>query len=223
MWHSERLGAAFFVKLAQVDEQITAAVAAGGCPRCGGPLHRSDYVRKPRGGLAADTPEVAAMRYSLCCGRRGCRKRALPPSVRFLGRRVYWEAVVLLASAHATARGLLWQAQRATGIARKTLRRWLGWWRTEFVSSSQWTVMRARFVPPPPDESKMPQSLLERLAAELSSGAGVAAADVLAVAARWLAPVTTGSVPDSSRFVWGSGCPGGFTQKMGSGRDFRVS
>lgn len=32
---------------------------------------------------------------SLCCAR--CRKRRTPPSVRFLGRRVYLAAVVVLA------------------------------------------------------------------------------------------------------------------------------
>jgi hypothetical protein len=37
-------------------------------------------------------------RFSLCCGREGCRRRATPPSVRFLGRRVYVGAVVIVAS-----------------------------------------------------------------------------------------------------------------------------
>jgi hypothetical protein len=36
---------------------------------------------------------------SLCCSRDGCRRRMTPPSVRFLGRRVYLGAVLVLVSA----------------------------------------------------------------------------------------------------------------------------
>ncbi len=78
----------FWNQLIEIDEQIAQAVAARGCPRCGGRLHRGDYARKPRGGLIALEAEGEARRISLCCDREGCRKRALPPSVRFLGRKV---------------------------------------------------------------------------------------------------------------------------------------
>jgi hypothetical protein len=62
-----------------------------------------------------------------------------------------------------------------------------------------WTQLRARFVPPPPAESELPRSLLERAKGVL----GVeAATDVLLLVARWLSPVTTQSVPDGSRFVF---------------------
>ncbi len=60
-------------------------MAAKGCPGCEGPLHRGDYERKPRGALVAAASEAFRVRHSLCCG--WCRRRALPPSVRFLGRR----------------------------------------------------------------------------------------------------------------------------------------
>src|SRR5271157_4368665 len=70
-----------------------------------GPLHRSDYDRKPRGALIAPAGEAFVRRFSLCCGREGCRKRATPPSLRFLGRRVYLGAVVLVASMLAQALG----------------------------------------------------------------------------------------------------------------------
>ena len=206
MLHEDKLGAEFFKELAEIDERITARVAAGRCPRCGGPLHRGDYQRKPRGGWLADTPDAAAVRYSLCCGRRGCRKRALPPSVRFLGRRVYWEAVVILATMRLLLGGVIEHAQRATGVPRRTLLRWATWWRGEFPSSPMWTVMRGRFVPPPPDETALPTSLLERLATEMKASA-VSASDVLVGTARLLAPMTTGSVPDGARFVWAAARP----------------
>ena len=43
-------------------------------------------MRKPHGG-PADLSETFSLRHSLCCGREGCRRRTLPPSVLFLGRR----------------------------------------------------------------------------------------------------------------------------------------
>ena len=39
------------------------------------------------------------IRLSFCCDRDGCRKRTTPPSVRFLGRKVYLGAIVILISA----------------------------------------------------------------------------------------------------------------------------
>ncbi len=63
-----------------------------------------------------------------------------------------------------------------------------------------WTQLRARFVPPPPAELELPRSLLQR--AEAVLGVEAAAIDVLLLAARWLSPVTTQSVPEGSRFVF---------------------
>lgn len=40
-------------------------------------------------------------RLSFCCARPGCRRRVTPPSVRFLGRRLYVAAVVVLVTAMA--------------------------------------------------------------------------------------------------------------------------
>ena len=88
----------FFHWLLQIDEATCQKVAAQGCAECRGRLHRADYPRKPRGGLLELTGEVFSRRFSLCCGREGCRRRATTPSVRFLGRRVYLGVVVLLAS-----------------------------------------------------------------------------------------------------------------------------
>jgi hypothetical protein len=207
MMHEQALGVEFFAMLAEIDEEITVRVAAAGCPACAGPLHRGDYVRKPRGGWIATGDQGELRRFSLCCGRPGCRKRALPPSVRFLGRRVYWEGVVLLATVRVILMGAVQQAARVTGVPRRTLRRWLTWWQGEFPQSPLWTLMSARFSPPPPEASKLPMSLLDRLAAEMAGCEASSTTDVLTAAARWLAPATTGSVPDSARFVWDPGRP----------------
>ena len=200
MSHESVLGEEWFASLEDFDRQIAEAVAAAGCRHCGGPLHQGNYERKPRGGYVAGAGEAFTLRHSLCCGREGCRKRALPPSLRFLGRRVYLEAVVLLASALAMALETLRAASEVTGVPPRTLRRWRGWWTEAFPRSAVWTELRARFVPPPPAESELPWSLLER--AQAVHAAPAAISDVLLLTARWLAPVTTQSVSDGSRFVF---------------------
>jgi hypothetical protein len=109
------------------------------------------------------------------------------------------EAVVLLASVQAMTLETLRQAREATGVPVRTLRRWHGWWTEASPSSAVWTELRARFIPPPPAESDLPRSLFER--AEAVLGVEAVATNVLLLAARWLSPVTTRSVPDGSRFV----------------------
>jgi len=88
----------FFRVLHQIDVDLAAQCRERRCARCGGPLHRSEYQRKPRGGPPG-LPDEVSRRLSLCCGREGCRARTLPPSCMFLGRKVYWGAVVLVAVA----------------------------------------------------------------------------------------------------------------------------
>ena len=83
MLNAIELGGEFFDVLTTIDEKIVERVAEGGCAYCGGPLYRGDYPRKPRGGLIAEAASAFESRFSLCCGRDGCRKRATPPSVRF--------------------------------------------------------------------------------------------------------------------------------------------
>lgn len=202
MLHDLRLGVEFFALLAKLDGQIAELVAAAGCAHCGGPLYRANYERKPRGAAIAAQGEAFTLRHSLCCGREGCRKRALPPSLRFLGRRVYVEAVVLLASAVAQLVSALRGARAATGVPVRTLRRWSSWWRGTFPQSSTWLELRARFAPPAPEAAALPASLVVRLASEVAPDRMASAlADVCARAARLLAPATTLSVLDGSRFV----------------------
>ena len=185
-----------FVALEEADRQLARAVAADRCPLCGGPLHQANYFRKPRGALLAAACEGLVTRYALCCGRRGCRRRQLPPSLRFLGRRVYLEVVVLLASALAQVASTLRVASAATKVPVRTLQRWLRWWREDTPRLGWWAVLRARFAPPPPEEAHLPGSLLERLLSE--SGGGIIA--VIQLAARCLAPGTT-RIADAARFL----------------------
>jgi hypothetical protein len=189
------LGREFFEMLLRVDEAIVERAATEVCGFCGGPLYRGDYSRKPRGGLLAIAAETFTTRFSLCCGRDGCRRRRTPPSVRFLGRRVYIGAVVVLASAVALAVTTASTVVRATGVPARTTRRWLRWWRLEFTTSAPFVQLSARLVPAP-ERRQLPASLLERLSGDTS----VAISRLLV----WLAPITTTSAPDASRLVRGT-------------------
>ncbi len=191
MFDPFEMGIEFFEGLRAIDEAIVERAAKEPCRDCGGPLYRGDHPRKPRGGLLAVAAEAFGRRFSLCCGREGCRRRAMPPSVRFLGRRVYVGAVVVVASAIAlTTMAAI--AVRATGVPARTMRRWLRWWRGPFTTSAPFVELSARLVPAP-ERQRLPLSLLERLAADRS----VSVAKLLA----WLAPITTTSCPDGSLLV----------------------
>jgi len=84
--------------LEKCDADLAEKCRQAGCLKCGGRLDRSDYRRKPRGG-PEEGKKVETWRDSFCCDVEGCRKRHTPPSVRFLGRKVYWGVVVVLLAA----------------------------------------------------------------------------------------------------------------------------
>ena len=93
----------------------------------------ANYPRKPRGGL--DTlGDEHARRLSFCCAVDGCRSRATPPSVRFLGPKVYSGAVVILAAAmqHGPSKKRVAHLEVLLGIGRRTLVRWRRWWTEAF-------------------------------------------------------------------------------------------
>ena len=84
--------------LLSFDRDLAQEVRAGGCRHCGSALHAGRYWRKPQGTPAGLPPEYDR-RESLCCSAEGCRKRVLPPSLRFFGRRVYLGPAFVLACA----------------------------------------------------------------------------------------------------------------------------
>jgi hypothetical protein len=180
--HSLGLDRNFFLALEEEDKKIVCQAATSCCRSCGGPLYRSDYDRKPRGGSIAAAGEVFRRRFSLCCGRDGCRRRYTPPSVRFLGRRVYLGVAVLVASALATLVQQAAAVQQVTAIPARTVRRWRTWWQTAFVVSSVFVHLAARLLPRP-DTAALPWSLLDRLTGTM--------AERLKTAMRLLGPQTT--------------------------------
>lgn len=168
--------------LSSIDQELAESVRRGGCP-CGGRLHRGDYPRKPRGALT-DPGREYDRRRSWCCAV--CRQRRTPPSVRFLGRRVYLGVVVVLVSALAegiTARRASWLREQVA-VSRRTLERWRSWWRARFVVTEFWRQARSR-LQAPVDAGRLPGSLLERF-----EGPGEAR-DPLVLFLRFLSPLTT--------------------------------
>jgi len=145
--------------LERFDLEHAEEVRAGGCP-CDGPLHRGDYPRRPRG-LPRDAEEAGCRRISFCCGREGCRHRLTPASVRFLGRKVYLGAVVLLVAAmrQGPSPRRVRELSRLFGADRRTISRWQVFWRDHFPQTPFWRVARGRLVPAV-EIVTLPQSLV---------------------------------------------------------------
>jgi hypothetical protein len=184
----------FLEALTECDRTVMDGVRREGCQFCGGPLHRGDFERKPRFALLGVEAESFDTRFSLCCGSEGCRRRTTPPSLRFLGRRVYVGAVVILASIVALMELAVTAARRATGVPARTLRRWGGWWQGPFVVMPVFVELSGLLVPAV-DRDRLPASLLERVAVPFPAS--------LQKLLGGLAPITTASCPDASRFVRG--------------------
>jgi hypothetical protein len=128
--------------LERVDADLAEEARQEGC-YCGGKLHRADYDRKARG-----VPKWNK-RHSFCCDQDDCRRRRTPESVRFLGRKVYAGLIVVLISAmmHGLKPERVRRIREVLNISPSTLKRWRQWWLDDFVRSSFWKAMRARFMP----------------------------------------------------------------------------
>jgi hypothetical protein len=183
--------ASFYEILERIDWDLADAARGAGCG-CGGVLHRATYPRKPRGG-PRDLGLGYERRLSFCCARQGCRKRRTPASVRFLGRRVYLGAVVVLVTAlhHGVTGRRAARLRELAGVSVRTFKRWRRWWQEGFVASRFWQAARGRFGTPVAGE-RLPQSLLERFAGD--------ARDRLVAALGFLSPITTGSAPGAMAF-----------------------
>jgi hypothetical protein len=163
------------------DEDLAAKTKAAGCPECGGRLDVANYPRKPRGG-----PDGHERRLSFCCAVEGCRTRATPPSLRFLGRKVYFAAMVVLATA--MQQGLtpsrLLQLRDLLGVSRRTLRRWRLWWGEIFGQSPFWRATRG-WLAGAVAQATLPLSLLEAMGWQRDHR------EALLRLLRFIAPVTT--------------------------------
>lgn len=160
MYHQPLRDARFWLFLCSIDQDLAESTRKEECP-CGGRLHCANYPRKSRGG-PDDLPESCLCRLSFCCDRDGCRRRVTPPSVRFLGPKVYFAAVVILVTAMRqgpTPRGAR-ELSRFFGADRRTIARWQVFWSEHFPRTVFWKAARGRLVPAVQIVA-LPRSLLE--------------------------------------------------------------
>lgn len=151
--------ASFWQFLFSVDQDLAETARKNSCS-CGGRLHCANYPRKPRG--IEQLPEQYGYRLSFCCDREGCRKRVTPPSLRFLGPKVYLGAVVILVAAmrQGPSPRRVAELSRLFGADRRTISRWQVLWYEQFPRTPFWKVARGRLVPTV-DVTILPRSLLE--------------------------------------------------------------
>jgi len=167
------------------DQDLAALARAARCPRCGGVLHSARYTRKPRG-LPAGLGAEDLQRFSFCCAVEGCRKRTMPQSLRFFGRKVYTGTVMVLISAlrHGATSMHRRRLQDLVGASRRTVTRWHRWWSETFVSTAFWQSVRGTLHAPVSTDA-LPASLLERFSGDLAT-------QLLALL-RFLGPITGGT------------------------------
>ena len=152
----------FHEQILDFDRDCAEACRAAGCRTCSGALHAANYWRRPRGRSIA-LGEEHNLRFSFCCAVDGCRDRATPPSLRFLGRKVYLATIVILISAmcNGLTERRLGKLAEAIGVDRRTVARWRTWWLTTFTRMPFWQANSAEFMPPV-ERDRLPASLLNR-------------------------------------------------------------
>jgi hypothetical protein len=179
--------ASFHELLLAFDRDLADTARGSGCTLCGSRVHSAPYQRKPRGLPLKLGPEHN-QRFSFCCAIDGCRKRKMALSQRFLDRKIYHAAIVVMVS-------IMWQGitetrlqrlSEAITVDRRTLQRWQLWWRKAFTATPFWREARAAFMPPV-DQERLPAALIERFA-------GSSAAEQLIALLRFLSPLTGGQV-----------------------------
>ena len=149
MCHDIITDANFWQRLFKLDQLIADEVRASGCPHCGDVLHAAPYPRKPRGVNAVELGKHYQSRLSFCCQRDGCRKRCTPPSVRFMGRKVYLSVIVTLICA---LEQVLTPQRRARLVDEldlwpQSFARWQRWWRVQIPATPHWQALCARLTP----------------------------------------------------------------------------
>jgi hypothetical protein len=176
--------ATFHQLLLACDRDLADTARGAGCKRCNGVVHSAHYWRKPRG-RPCRLGREHDRRFSFCCAVDGCRSRATPPSLRFLGPKVYIAAIVVLIAIlrHGATALRMRELTEVIGVDRRTVERWRTWWRDSFTATPFWQVARAAFMPPV-DQDRLPAALIERFAGD--------DADRLVALLRFMGPLTGG-------------------------------
>ena len=177
----------FFELLLAFDLDLAEKARRKRCLICKANLHQAHYKRKPRGG-PADLDEDHSCRFSFCCYL--CRKRLTPPSLRFLGRRIYFGMIMVLVSAMlggASPRRLE-RLRELCGADKKTLERWRTWWAETFNQSKFWKIHSASFALARASNISLPRLFFRTMKASSFS-------ETLWQVLQFLLPLTSGAGP----------------------------
>lgn len=150
-----------FYLLHRIDIDLADQQQKAGCPFCGSALHYSNYKRKPRGG--PKLPKKLYKRLSFCCSSENCRRRTLPKSTLFMDRRVYFRVVILITTTLSQSKPQEYSKNMLSKMLeanRKTINRWLAYFREIFPASQIWKTVRG-FISPAVTNLRLPGSLVE--------------------------------------------------------------
>ena len=162
-----------FRVLHQIDQDLALACQHVGCPFCCSPLHKAPYTRKPRGGPNS-IPEEYCVRLSLCCSKEDCRRRVLPPSCLFLGRKVYWGAIILIVTTlrqQNPKNNSINMLARKFNVSRSTVVRWIRYFHEVFPKNPRWQRLRG-LVSVQISNHDLPRSLVEHFLRSQTSSSG---------------------------------------------------
>lgn len=143
----------FFQALYKSDLEIANEFRKNGrCRHCHGTrLRRSNYRRKARGlppGLSKEVQALFDFRFSFLCNL--CNRRTTPPSLRFLGRKVYVAfAIVWISKLVEETQTFWWKNQKdlfGEFISKLTIKRWIKWWLGPIWRSNFWKLLRGQLV-----------------------------------------------------------------------------
>ena len=170
----------FHESLWRIDVRLAEQSRGRGCQRrgCGGRLHQANFPRKVRG-VSVGGGQFDK-RLGLCCGR--CRRRVLPPTVRFFGRSSYAFVAVLVATATALL-GAVATGAMLVGAAWFTVSRWLHFLQCGLAAHPEWQATRGR-LPAELSLHRMPLALVEVFGSNQSPHTWLAAL-------KWISPITT--------------------------------
>jgi hypothetical protein len=142
-----------FLSIFSFDKEIAEDFFNFGCCRhCKSKaLSWSNYNRKPRGlpkELSQDTLDKYRYRFSFIC--RPCRLRTTPPSVRFMGRKVYTALSILWISL-ACEQGISpplhdLRILMESCLSQQTIERWMRWWQHNVWNCSFWKTFRGQLL-----------------------------------------------------------------------------
>jgi len=151
MLHKLLSDSRFFCFLLLIDQDMATRCHDDPCPKCSGVLDAAHFPRKPRGHLP-NLPDGFEVRFSFCCRNDGCRRRQTPASVRFLDRRVYLGAIVVIVAAmlHGAKPDRVAKMRQIIGADWHTIVAWRHFWETTFPRSDRGRELRASLQTAPP-------------------------------------------------------------------------